>query len=94
MDGRETRAQDLAEGMAREESEQFRFDARDFLSARERGGTTGTRIDQQTAALSDAVEIFNRSFSTTDPERQHRRRRPRGAARSRRRRRIIRFRRR
>jgi hypothetical protein len=53
-------AQDLAEGMAREESEQFRIDARDFLSARERGGTTGTRIDQQTAALSDAVEIVNR----------------------------------
>jgi hypothetical protein len=41
-------AQDLAGGMAREDSEQFRIDARDFLSAR---GTTGTRIDQQTAAL-------------------------------------------
>src|SRR5215204_7212902 len=61
------RAQDLAEGMAREDSEQFRIDARDFLSARERGGTTGTRIDQQTAALSDAAEIVNRSFPTLEP---------------------------
>ena len=60
-------AQDLAEGMAREDSEQFRIDARDFLSARERGGTTGTRIDQQTAALSDAAEIVNRSFPTLEP---------------------------
>ena len=56
------RARDLTEGIAREDSEQFRIDARDFLSARERVGTTGTRIDQQTAALSDAAEIVNRSF--------------------------------
>ena len=48
--------------MARKDSEQFRIDARDFLSAQERGGTTGTRIDKQTAALSDAAEIVNRSF--------------------------------
>ena len=61
------RAQDLTEGIAREDSEQFRIDARDFLSARERGGTTGTRIDQQTAALSDAAEIVNRSFPTLEP---------------------------
>src|ERR687890_473903 len=59
------RAQDLTEGM--QDSEQFRIDARDFLSARERGGTTGTRIDQQTAALSDAAEIVNRSFPTLEP---------------------------
>ena len=60
-------ARDLTEGIAREASEQFKIDARDFLSARERGGTTGTRIDQQTAALSDAAEIVNRSFPTLDP---------------------------
>jgi regulator of protease activity HflC (stomatin/prohibitin superfamily) len=60
-------ARDLTEGIAREASEQFRIDARDFLSARERGGTTGTRIDQQTAALSDAAEIVNRSFPTLEP---------------------------
>ena len=39
-------ARDLTEGIARDASEQFRIDAKDFLSARERGGTTGTRIDQ------------------------------------------------
>ncbi len=38
-----------------------------LFSARERGGTTGTRIDQQTAALSDAAEIVNRSFPTLEP---------------------------
>ena len=59
-------ARDLTEGIARS-SEQFKIDARDFLSARERGGTTGTRIDQQTAALSDAAEIVNRSFPTLEP---------------------------
>ena len=48
-------------------TEQFKIDARDFLSARERGGTTGTRIEQQTAALSEAAEIVNRSFPTVDP---------------------------
>ena len=57
-------ARDLTEGIAREASEQFKIDSRDFLSARERGGTTRTRIDQQTAALSDAAEIVNRSFPT------------------------------
>ena len=48
-------------------TEQFKIDAGDFLSARERGGTTGTRIEQQTAALSEAAEIVNRSFPTVDP---------------------------
>ena len=45
-----------------ERFEQFRIDARDFLSARERGGTTGTRIEQATASLAEASEIVNRSF--------------------------------
>ncbi len=49
-----------------DQAEQFKIDARDFLSARERGGTTGTRIEQQTAALSEAAEIVNRSFPTVD----------------------------
>jgi hypothetical protein len=62
------RAHDLAEGIARGAgAEQVRADARDFLSARERGWTTGTRIEQQTAALSDAAEIVNRSFPRLDP---------------------------
>ncbi|MBA2512355.1 MAG: SPFH domain-containing protein [Rubrobacteraceae bacterium] len=49
-----------------DQAEQFKIDARDFLSARERGGTTGTRIEQQSAALSEAAEIVNRSFPTVD----------------------------
>ena len=50
-----------------EQFEEFQADPEDFLSARERGGgTAGTRIEQQTAALTDAAEIINRSF----PERE------------------------
>jgi hypothetical protein len=50
------------------EVEQFRVDARDFLSARERGGTAGTVIEQRDASLAEAAEIVNRSFpGQTDP---------------------------
>src|SRR5215210_3692161 len=35
-------------------------------SPRGSAGTTGTRIEQQTAALSEAAEIVNRSFPTVD----------------------------
>src|SRR5918992_533129 len=50
-----------------EQFEEFQADPEDFLSARERGGgTTGTKIEQQTAALTEAAEIINRSF----PERE------------------------
>ncbi|MDP9474889.1 MAG: SPFH domain-containing protein [Actinomycetota bacterium] len=50
-----------------EQFEEFQADPEDFLSAKERGGgTAGTRIEQQTAALTDAAEIINRSF----PERE------------------------
>ena len=59
------RAREAFEGageQAREEVEQFRVNARDFLSARERGGSAGTRIEQRTASLTDAAEILNRSF--------------------------------
>ncbi len=45
-----------------ERLDRFEINSRDFLSARERGGTTGTRIEQSSAALSDASEIVNRSF--------------------------------
>jgi regulator of protease activity HflC (stomatin/prohibitin superfamily) len=46
-----------------EQFEEFQADPEDFLSARERGGgTAGTRIEQQSAALADAAEIINRSF--------------------------------
>ena len=50
---------DVVEG---ERFEQFKIDARDFLSARERSGTTGTSIEQASATLDDAAEIVNRSF--------------------------------
>ncbi len=46
-----------------ERFEQFRIDPRDFLAARERGESPGTRIDQRPAALTDAAEIVNRSFA-------------------------------
>jgi len=51
------RPRDAVEGFGDEDggTEQFKIDAGDFLSARERGGTTGTRIEQQTAALSEAA---------------------------------------
>jgi len=42
--------------------EQFRIDAADFLSARERGEAAGTRIEQMSASLEDSAEIVNRSF--------------------------------
>ena len=62
------RAREAVEGFTEgEQFEEFQADPEDFLSARERGGgTTGTKIEQQTAALTDAAEIINRSF----PERE------------------------
>ena len=62
------RAREVVEGFTEgEQFEEFQADPEDFLSARERGGgTTGTKIEQQTAALTDAAEIINRSF----PERE------------------------
>src|SRR5918998_4990549 len=58
------RAREAVEEFAESEQfEEFQADPQDFLSARERGGgTAGTRIEQQTAALTDAAEIINRSF--------------------------------
>ena len=51
--------EDLAQG---EEVEDFEVDEADFPSARERGGTAGTRIEQSSAKLSEAAEIANRSY--------------------------------
>lgn len=62
------RARELvAEVATGEQFAQFRVDARDFLSAREQGGSSGTRIDQMTSSLDDAAEIVNRSFAEGDP---------------------------
>jgi regulator of protease activity HflC (stomatin/prohibitin superfamily) len=46
--------------------EQFRLNATDFLSARERGEAAGTRIEQMMTALEDAAEVVNRSFPQRD----------------------------
>ncbi|MGF1470782.1 MAG: SPFH domain-containing protein [Rubrobacteraceae bacterium] len=59
------RAQEAVEKLTQDEQfGEFEIDAGDFLSARERGGTAGTEIEQQTASLSEASEILNRSFPT------------------------------
>ena len=49
-----------------EQFEQFRINARDFLSARESGESVGTQIAQMSASLNEAAEIFNRSFAKED----------------------------
>lgn len=45
-----------------EEFEQFQIDARDFLSARQRGETADTQIAQMVSTVEGAAEILNRSF--------------------------------
>ncbi len=51
--------------------QQFRIDAQDFLSARDRGEAPGTRLEQMTAPLDDAAEIVNRSFPHQDSSGQY-----------------------
>ena len=59
------RAREAVEEFSQDEQfGEFEIDSGDFLSARERGGTAGTEIEQQTASLSEASEILNRSFPT------------------------------
>lgn len=50
---------------------QFRMNAADFLSARERGEAQGTQIDQMTASLDEVAEIVNRSFPRRDESGQY-----------------------
>ncbi len=45
-----------------EEFESVRLNVQDFLSARERGESTSTHIQQMVASLSEATEVLNRSF--------------------------------
>lgn len=59
---------DIAES---EELDQFSIDARDFLSARERGETEGTQITQMTVAMNDAAEVVNRSFRKREDSGQY-----------------------
>lgn len=54
-----------------EEFEQFRINAQDFLSARERGEAEGTQIVQTTVPITEAAEILNRSFRKRDSSGQY-----------------------
>ena len=49
-----------------QEFENFRINATDFLSARERGDSTATRLEEMVASVDDAAEIVNRSFPRRD----------------------------
>jgi regulator of protease activity HflC (stomatin/prohibitin superfamily) len=61
------RAREVMEDLPRGEGvEQFSVDPGDFLSARERGETTGIQFEQRTASLADAAEIIGRSFPDRD----------------------------
>ncbi|HYO54077.1 SPFH domain-containing protein [Archangium sp.] len=65
--GRWQETLDTVQKLARgKDIEQFRIDAADFLSARERGEAAGTRIEQMSASLEDSAEIVNRSFPQRD----------------------------
>lgn len=50
-----------------EEFEQFQIDARDFLSARQKGETADTQITQIVTNLESAAETLNRSFTKVKP---------------------------
>ncbi len=57
------RAIETVQDVAQSEAfEQFRMNASEFLSARERGEAQGTQIDQMTASIDDVAEVVNRSF--------------------------------
>lgn len=50
-----------------DEFEQFKIDARDFLSARQTGETADTQISQMVTTLEQAAEVLNRSFPKENP---------------------------
>ncbi len=66
VQGLADQAQQRVEDVAEQVGERFAVDAEDFLSARERGETAGTRMVQQTVPLSDAGQALNRSFTERD----------------------------
>lgn len=63
VQGLADQAQERVEDVAEQVQERFAVDAEDFLSARERGETAGTRLVQQTVPLSEAGQTLNRSFT-------------------------------
>ena len=56
----------VAELAQSEEVEQFAIDARDFFSARQNGGKSGTQIAQIEASIDAVAEIINRSRTRED----------------------------
>jgi regulator of protease activity HflC (stomatin/prohibitin superfamily) len=48
--------------------EQFQLDARDFVSARQGGGSAVTQISQMAATLEEAAEVLNRSFTKSEQD--------------------------
>ena len=58
----------VAEFVQSEEFEQFQIDARDFISARQGGGSAVTKISQMATTLEDAAEVLNRSFTKSEAE--------------------------
>jgi regulator of protease activity HflC (stomatin/prohibitin superfamily) len=65
VDGMRARVRETIAGVSEDVSGDlgdFRIDPGDFLSARERGEATGTRIEQRSESLGAAAEIVNRSF--------------------------------
>ena len=46
-----------------DEFEKFAIDMRDFISARQDGGSASTQITQMTASIEEVSEVINRSFS-------------------------------
>ncbi len=51
-----------------EQFEQFRVNARDFLSAREAGSISSTQIEQVITSLGEVAEVLNRNLPQTDQE--------------------------
>ncbi|MEM7331535.1 MAG: SPFH domain-containing protein [Chloroflexota bacterium] len=49
-----------------DEFQQFAIDMRDFISARQEGGSSSTEITQMSATIDDVAEVINRSFSKDD----------------------------
>lgn len=66
VEGVGEQVQQRVEDVADQVQERFSVDAEDFLSARERGETAGTRLVQQTVPLSDAGQALNRSYTERD----------------------------
>ena len=50
------------------ENDEFQIDPRDFISAKEGGGSVGTQIAQLSASLADAAQILNSSMAQPDQD--------------------------